>query len=60
LAVLWGKDDRILRAPQKRAAQALLGNRIKELEACGHLPHLDQPATVAAAWREPNLGEQGH
>ena len=59
LAVLWGKDDRILRAPQKRAAQALLGNRIEELEACGHLPHLDQPATVAAAWRKHNLGEQG-
>jgi pimeloyl-ACP methyl ester carboxylesterase len=59
LAVLWGKDDRILRAPQKRAAQALLGNRIEELDACGHLPHLDQPATVAAAWRKGNLGEQG-
>jgi pimeloyl-ACP methyl ester carboxylesterase len=36
-----------------------LGNRIEELEACGHLPHLDQPATVAAAWRKHNQGEQG-
>lgn len=59
LAVLWGKDDRILRPPQKRAAQALLGNRIEELEACGHLPHLDQPATVAAAWRQGSLADQG-
>jgi pimeloyl-ACP methyl ester carboxylesterase len=59
LAVLWGKDDRILRPPQKRAAQALLGNRIQELEACGHLPHLDQPTTVAAAWRTGSLGNQG-
>ncbi len=59
LAVLWGKDDRILRPPQKRAAQALLGNRIEELEACGHLPHLDQPTTVAAAWRKGSLADQG-
>jgi pimeloyl-ACP methyl ester carboxylesterase len=50
LAVLWGADDRILRAPQKRAAQALLGSRITELAACGHLPHIDQPQTVAEAW----------
>jgi pimeloyl-ACP methyl ester carboxylesterase len=51
LAVLWGADDRILRAPQKQAAQALLGSRITELAACGHLPHIDQPERVAAAWR---------
>ena len=50
IAVLWGANDRILRAPQKRAALALLGERVRELEACGHLPHLDQPATVAATW----------
>jgi pimeloyl-ACP methyl ester carboxylesterase len=48
--VLWGADDRILRAPQKRAALALLGERVRELDACGHLPHLDQPATVATTW----------
>jgi pimeloyl-ACP methyl ester carboxylesterase len=50
LQVLWGADDRILRAPQKRAALALLGERVRELEHCGHLPHLDQPAQVAASW----------
>jgi pimeloyl-ACP methyl ester carboxylesterase len=48
--VLWGADDRILRPPQKRAAQALLGERIQELASCGHLPHIDQPATVARIW----------
>ncbi len=50
LAVLWGADDRILRAPQKRAAQDLLGSRITELATCGHLPHIDQPERVASAW----------
>ncbi len=50
LQVLWGANDRILRPAQKRAAQALLGDRLRELENCGHLPHLDQPQRVAEAW----------
>ena len=50
ITVLWGQNDRILRPPQKRAAQALLGERITELENCGHLPHIDQPTTVARIW----------
>ncbi len=50
ITVLWGANDRILRAPQKRTALALLGERVRELDACGHLPHLDQTATVAATW----------
>jgi len=50
IQVLWGRQDRILRPPQKRAAQALLGERIRELDGCGHLPHIDQPATVADFW----------
>jgi pimeloyl-ACP methyl ester carboxylesterase len=50
ITVLWGANDRILRAPQKRTALALLGERVSELDACGHLPHLDQTATVAATW----------
>ncbi len=49
LRVLWGANDRILRPPLKRAAQALLGDRVEELADCGHLPHLDQPERVAAA-----------
>ena len=52
LQVLWGKVDRILRPPQKRAALALLGDRVMELDACGHLPHIDQPAAVAQAWKQ--------
>jgi pimeloyl-ACP methyl ester carboxylesterase len=50
LQVLWGAQDRILRAPQKRAAEQLLGDRLQELEQCGHLPHIDQPETVARHW----------
>ncbi|MEB3351557.1 MAG: alpha/beta fold hydrolase [Cyanobacteriota bacterium] len=52
LHVLWGADDRILRPPQRRAAAALLGPRLEELAACGHLPHLDQPEQVAQRWRQ--------
>ena len=52
LAVLWGAQDRILRPPQKRAALALLGERLREVEGCGHLPHLDRPDLVAATWSE--------
>lgn len=55
LEVLWGADDRILRAPQKKAALALLGDRVQELTDCGHLPHLDQSERVAAAWFRPGL-----
>lgn len=50
LQVLWGADDRILRPPLKRAAMALLGERVEELAACGHLPHIDQPQLVAERW----------
>ena len=50
LQVLWGADDRILRPPLKRAALALLGERVEELADCGHLPHIDQPEIVAQRW----------
>ena len=51
LHVLWGQQDRILRAPLKKAAVALLGPRLEEVDQCGHLPHLDQPDLVAERWR---------
>jgi len=50
LRALWGRNDRILRPPQKRAALALLSDRVQELDDCGHLPHLDQPEQVLANW----------
>ncbi|MEL0340419.1 MAG: alpha/beta fold hydrolase, partial [Synechococcus sp.] len=49
----WGAQDRILRAPQKRAAEALLEDRLTLVEGCGHLPHLDQPELVASTWMAP-------
>jgi pimeloyl-ACP methyl ester carboxylesterase len=52
IQVLWGANDRILRAPQKRAALALLGERVQELADCGHLPHIDQPERVASTWHQ--------
>ena len=50
LQVLWGTNDRILRPAQKRAALALIGERLQEVADCGHLPHIDQPQAVAACW----------
>jgi pimeloyl-ACP methyl ester carboxylesterase len=50
LHVLWGEQDRILRAPQKRAAQDLLGDKLEAVANCGHLPHIDQPELVAKRW----------
>ena len=50
IQVLWGADDRILRPAQKRAALALLGERVRELERCGHLPHIDRPEIVSDCW----------
>ena len=58
LQVLWGQRDRILRPPQKRAALALLGDRLVELPDCGHLPHIDQPVAVAEAWQQQGDGKR--
>lgn len=52
LMALWGSNDRILRPPQKRAALALLGEQLRDLPACGHLPHIDQPQAVVNTWLE--------
>ena len=47
LHVIWGDNDRILRAPQKKAAALILNDWIEQFEDCGHLPHIDQPDRVA-------------
>ena len=45
--VLWGNNDRILRAGQKQALSALLEHPVEGLDACGHLPHIDRPRDVS-------------
>ncbi len=45
--VLWGNNDRILRAGQKQALSALLEHPVEGLDACGHLPHIDRPQDVS-------------
>ncbi len=50
LHVLWGAKDKILNETQKKESITLLGDRIEELEECGHLPHLDLPKIVAEKW----------
>ena len=47
LHVIWGDNDRILRAPQKQALQAMLDQPVETFSSCGHLPHIDQPHKVA-------------
>ena len=48
LHVIWGAQDRILRPPLKKAAQEILPNPVETIDACGHLPHIDQPELVAS------------
>ena len=41
-----------LEVAEKRAALALLGEQLRDLPACGHLPHIDQPQAVVNTWLE--------
>ena len=62
LHVIWGDNDRILRAPQKKAAALILKDRIEQFEDCGHLPHIDQPDRVAECclnWFQSTLSNSG-
>ena len=62
LHVIWGDNDRILRAPQKKAAALILNDRIEQFEDCGHLPHIDQPDRVAECclnWFQSTLSNSG-
>ncbi|MEB3316593.1 MAG: alpha/beta fold hydrolase [Cyanobacteriota bacterium] len=50
IQVLWGEQDRVLGAADRRAAQALFGEALVDVPRCGHLPHLDQPRLVRDHW----------
>lgn len=54
IRVLWGDQDRVLGASQRRAAEALFGDAIVSVPDCGHLPHLDQPKLVRDLWCQPH------
>ncbi len=48
--VLWGQEDRIVApAYAQDFAHAIAGARTQLIERAGHLPHLEQPETVAKA-----------
>ncbi|MFN9621495.1 MAG: alpha/beta fold hydrolase [Cyanobacteriota bacterium] len=50
ISVLWGEQDRVLGAADRRAAEALFGPALVRVPRCGHLPHLDQPKLVRDHW----------
>ena len=49
--LLWGRQDRVLPPAEylPRFRQALPRSTFRWVEDCGHVPHLEQPAAVAAA-----------
>jgi pimeloyl-ACP methyl ester carboxylesterase len=60
--LIWGKRDQVL-SPKvaRRAASILPTARLLELSHAGHLPHVEQPVTVARAvlglWHEAQAGQ---
>ncbi len=48
--ILWGEQDRILGTQDaQRFHQAIAGSQLRWIPQCGHVPHLEQPQTVARA-----------
>tara|TARA_Y100001968_G_scaffold330294_1_gene381738 strand:+ start:6509 stop:7417 length:909 start_codon:yes stop_codon:yes gene_type:complete len=50
--IIWGKEDKIIKAPQRNKSMKYLGKALNELNECGHLPHLDRPKKIADEWLE--------
>ncbi len=51
IKVIWGKQDRIIKAKERRKSSEILKLNYNEIENCGHLPHLDKPEVVASTWK---------
>ena len=50
--VVWGQEDRLLPAVHGQAfAELIPGARLQVIAECGHLPHVEQFETTAAAMR---------
>jgi pimeloyl-ACP methyl ester carboxylesterase len=48
--IIWGENDRILgTADAEKLRQAIPQSQLVWITACGHVPHLEKPETVAAA-----------
>jgi pimeloyl-ACP methyl ester carboxylesterase len=48
--ILWGKQDKILGTKSAdKFCQILPNHQLRWIENCGHVPHLEQPQTVAEA-----------
>ncbi len=50
LNVIWGDKDRILTQKQRDNAISILNTNTKQLDDCGHLPHLEKPEFIAEYW----------
>ena len=49
VALIWGRDDRIMRFRNGRRASERLGWPLYALDDCGHVPFVDQPAAFSEA-----------
>jgi len=46
--IIWGRNDRILEpSTAVSLQQGIKKNRLEWIEACGHVPHLEQPKITA-------------
>ena len=51
--IIWGKQDGIIApAYAQEFSRRIANSRVEEIEAAGHLPHVEQPERVAALVRE--------
>ncbi|WP_320664709.1 alpha/beta hydrolase [Prochlorococcus sp. MIT 1223] len=48
--LIWGANDRIITKDIRKESTILLGKDLKEINECGHLPHLEMPNLVANHW----------
>ncbi len=57
LLAIFGQDDRILKGEIKTNTINLIKPFVKEVNNCGHLPHLDRPEVVAELWDKDTTNE---
>tara|TARA_Y100001968_G_scaffold333661_1_gene398094 strand:+ start:27082 stop:27972 length:891 start_codon:yes stop_codon:yes gene_type:complete len=50
IEVIWGANDRIINKENRVNSMNILKKELKEIDECGHLPHLDKPNLIADIW----------